>query len=108
MPIKKPATLFGRRLRAARLAAGLRQSDLGEALGMEDQNTGAPRVSRYETGKSEPDHATVEQIAAILGLPAAYFYAASDFMAEIILLVAKVPEEKQAEILELVQKHLGR
>lgn len=108
MPIKPPATLFGWRLRAARLAAGLRQSDLGEAMGMEDQNTGAPRVSRYETGKSEPDHATVEQIAAILGLPAAYFYATSDMLAEIILLVASVPEQKQADILALIQNHIGK
>lgn len=104
MPVKQPVTLFGRRLRAARLAVGMRQSDLGAALGMADQNTGAPRISRYESGKSEPDNATVEQIAEILGLPAAYFYASSDILAEVILLVAKMPKKDQKEVLDLLRK----
>ncbi|MFT4257605.1 MAG: helix-turn-helix transcriptional regulator [Pseudoxanthomonas sp.] len=100
MPIKPPASLFGRRLREARQRLGLRQTDLGRLLGMEEQNTGAPRVSRYETGKHDPDPETAAKIAQILGLPLAYFYAVSDPLAEAILLIAQLPESEQAQAVE--------
>ncbi|WP_337249432.1 helix-turn-helix domain-containing protein [Xanthomonas translucens] len=96
-PIKPPASLFGRRLRTARLSLGLRQADLGRMLGMEEQNTGAPRISRYETGQHDPDPQTAEKLAKALGLPLAYFYATSDMLAEVILLMSKLPEDRQQE-----------
>lgn len=105
---KSPATLFGRRLRAARLAAKLTQADLGRALGLDDQNTGAPRVSRYETGKHEPDQATLARIAEALGLPVAYFYATSDPLAKIILLVGRLPLKEQLRMSELIEKWLAK
>ena len=67
---------------------------------MDDQNTGAPRVSRYETGKHEPDQETMTQIAEALGLPVAYFHAVDDILAEVILLVAKMPKQEREEILD--------
>lgn len=95
MPAPLPtATLFGRRLRAARLAAGMSQVDLGAALN-EDPNLVSPRISRYERGDREPDHATVKALADTLGVPEAYFFAASDTLAEVILLVAKLPPDQQ-------------
>ncbi|APO91524.1 helix-turn-helix domain-containing protein [Xanthomonas euvesicatoria pv. euvesicatoria] len=96
-PIKPPASLFGRRLRTARLSLGLRQADLGRMLGMEEQNTGAPRISRYETGQHDPDPETAAELAQALGLPLAYFYATPDMLAEAILLIAKLPEDRQQE-----------
>ncbi len=104
MPIKPPSTLFGRRLRAARQAADMTQTELGRLLGLEDQNTAAPRVSRYETGKHEPDQETMARIAEALGLPVAYFHAVDDILAEVILLVAKMPKKDQEEILDLLRK----
>ena len=108
MQPKSPATLFGRRLRAARLTAGFTQADLGRVLGLDDQNTGAPRVSRYETGKHEPDQATMAQIAEALGLPVAYFYAASDPLAKIILLVSRLPQKEQERIGQLIEKWIAQ
>lgn len=64
---------------------------------MEEQNTGAPRISRYETGQHDPDPQTAEKLAKALGLPLAYFYATSDTLAEIILLVSTLPEDRQKE-----------
>ncbi len=64
---------------------------------MEEQNTGAPRISRYETGQHDPDPQTAEKLAKALGLPLAYFYATSDTLAEIILLVSTLPEDRQQE-----------
>lgn len=69
---------------------------------MDDQNTGAPRVSRYETGKHEPGQETVEEIAVALGVPVAYFYATSDILADIILKVGFLPENEQARIRDLI------
>ncbi|WLA28500.1 helix-turn-helix domain-containing protein [Xanthomonas citri] len=102
-PIKPPASLFGRRLRTARLSLGLRQADLGRMLGMEEQNTGAPRISRYETGQHDPDPQTAEKLAKALGLPLAYFYATSDTLAEIILLVSTLAEDRQQEALNALK-----
>lgn len=76
---------------------GLRQADLGRMLGMEEQNTGAPRISRYETGQHDPDPETAAELAQALGLPLAYFYATPDMLAEAILLIAKLPEDRQQE-----------
>ncbi len=104
MPIKPPSTLFGRRLRAARQAAQMTQAELGRVLGLDDQNTGAPRVSRYETGKHEPDQETMAQIAEALGLPVAYFHAVDDILAEVILLVAQMPKAEREEVLALLRK----
>lgn len=80
------------------------QAELGRLLGLDDQNTGAPRVSRYETGKHEPDQATMARIAEVLELPVAYFHAVDDVLAEVILLVAKMPRKEQEEILDLLRK----
>lgn len=70
---------------------------------MEEQNTGAPRVSRYETGRHEPDPETAEALAALLDLPLAYFYATSDVLAEVILLVAALPIDRQKDVLRQLQ-----
>lgn len=73
------------------------QTQLGKALGMEDQSTAAPRISRYETGRHAPDQQTLAQIAEVLGLPVAYFHATSDALAKIILTVSKLtPTEQEA------------
>lgn len=73
-------------------------------MGMEDQNTGAPRVSRYETGKHEPDGETLAQIAKALGVPVAYFHAVDDVLAEVILLVSQMPKKEREEVLVLLRE----
>lgn len=104
---KATTTLFGRRLRDARLAAGMTQAQLGGLLGMDDQNTAAPRVSRYETGKYEPSLETMAQIADALGLPVAYFHATSDPLAQIILAVSKLDPKRQEEASAHLKTWLG-
>lgn len=71
---------------------------------MDDVNTGAPRISRYERGLHSPDPKTAEAIADALGLPLAYFYSVSDPMAEAILLIASMPIDKQKEAVEALRK----
>lgn len=104
---KTPATVYGKRLRSARLARGWTQAQLAARIGMVDSVSGATRVSRYETGQHDPDPATAEALAKALGVPVAYFHATSDLMADIILLVARLPISKQKEALQRLKDLAG-
>lgn len=86
-----PRTLFGRRLRDARLRAGIAQDKLGVMIGL-DEGCSSARMSRYESGVHEPPFAIAEQIAKVLGIPACYFYCSDDRLAEIILNYTKSSE----------------
>ncbi len=100
MQPKTPSTVYGKRLRHARLVKGWTQAQLAERIGMVDSISGATRVSRYETGQHDPDPATSQALGKALGLPVAYFHATSDTLAEVILLVSKLPVSKQKEALQ--------
>lgn len=104
----KPTSVFGRRLRAARKALGMSQADLGAILGLEDANSAAPRISRYELGQRDPDPATTEALAKALGVPAAYFHATSDVMAEAILLLSQLTVEQQKAAVTALKKQVAK
>ncbi|QSQ54327.1 helix-turn-helix transcriptional regulator [Xanthomonas translucens pv. undulosa] len=101
-----PVSIFGRRLRAARRVAGLSQVELGALLGM-NEKAASSRLSRYERGEREPDHETLAALSEALGVPPAYFHASSDVLAEVILLVARLPAERQKGVLDLLRNHLA-
>ena len=86
------------RLKAAQKAAGLTQQQLGMQLGME-QSTASARMNQYEKGKHAPDYQTMQRIAQELGYPVAYFYCDDELLAELICLMAKLPEEAQRDLL---------
>lgn len=102
-----PAYTFGRRLREARLARGMNQAALGAVLGLEEQNSAAPRISRYERGDRMPDNESMAKLAEALELPVAYFHAASDLMAEAILVLSQLPPAKQEELLRHMREFAG-
>ncbi|NIJ69731.1 methylglyoxal synthase [Xanthomonas sp. 60] len=52
----------------------------------------------------KPDLATIERLAELLDLPAAYFLAASDTMAEAILVLSQLDDRKQKEALVLLKQ----
>lgn len=94
-----PSTTLGRRLRKARLVKGLTQAELGAVLGLEEENTAAPRISRYERGDRMPDNESMTKLAEALELPVAYFHAVSEPMAEAIMVMSQLPEAAQEELL---------
>lgn len=49
-------------IRAVRIAAGMTQQQLADALGVAQQS-----VTRWETGEREPRISTLRRIAAVLG-----------------------------------------
>lgn len=74
---------ISKRLKEARVAAGLSQKKLGIAAGI-DEFSASARMNQYETGKHTPDYLTLKCIAKVLKLPTAYFYAETDELAKII------------------------
>ncbi len=73
-----------KRLKEARVRAGLTQYKLGLLAGMEE-TTASSRMNQYEKGRHQPDRATASRIAKVLGLPLAWFYAEEDDLADAIL-----------------------
>lgn len=93
---------FPTKLRAARKAAGLTQQQLGINLGM-DPNTASARLNQYEKGKHAPDYQTAKRLADELGVPVAYLYCDDDLLASLLLALAKLPPNKQQELLDDIQ-----
>lgn len=78
------STVFSRRLRQARAAAGFSQRSLGIAAGL-DQFVASARINRYERGVHLPDLDLAERLAQALGVPLPYLFAADDDLADLIL-----------------------
>ncbi|MBX9444488.1 MULTISPECIES: helix-turn-helix domain-containing protein [Dickeya] len=76
--------VIGKRLRLARVNAGLKQVELGCLAGL-DEETSSSRVSQYEREVSSPDFGLVCRFAAVLDVPEAYFYAVDEDLATLIL-----------------------
>lgn len=72
-----------KRLKEARIAAGLSQKQLGIAAGIDEFSSSA-RMNQYETGKHTPDFLTLKLIGKVLAYPVAYFYAEEDDLAILI------------------------
>lgn len=72
------------RLKAARLKAGLSQERLGILAGV-DEATASARMNQYERGIHTPDFELACRLALVLHVPACYFYAVEDDLAEMIL-----------------------
>lgn len=54
-----------------------------------------------------PDNESMAKLAEALELPVAYFHAASDTMAEAILVLSQLPPEKQEELLRHMREFAG-
>ena len=73
-----------KRLKQARIRAGLSQRQLGIEAGI-DAFSASPRINQYEKGKHTPDFATAKRLAAVLGVPTPFLYTEDDTIAEIIV-----------------------
>jgi transcriptional regulator with XRE-family HTH domain len=99
--ITTPTTVFGKRLREARLASGLPQDRMGVLAGL-DETTASARISRYESGRHAPPHLFVERLAALLNVPAPYFYAADDDLANWILAFFQASTNRRNQALRIL------
>ncbi|WP_272689387.1 MULTISPECIES: helix-turn-helix domain-containing protein [Providencia] len=76
--------MITKRLKEARLRAGLSQEKLGILAGIDEASASA-RMNQYEKGKHTPDFNTVQKFAKVLDIPVPYFYTDDDLLAEIII-----------------------
>ena len=92
----------GRRLREARLRAGLSQKGLGVLAGI-DQFSASPRINQYERGKHLPDYSTARRLAGALGVSVTYLYAEEEELAELILGYGSASDKKRKQILRMLR-----
>ncbi len=76
--------MIGNRLKQARLAAGLSQTELGVAAGIEPDSA-QQRVSQNESGRSTPQFQLACRFAVVLNVPESYFYLLSEDFAKKVL-----------------------
>ncbi|MGF7409182.1 helix-turn-helix domain-containing protein [Providencia alcalifaciens] len=84
--------MITKRLKEARLRAGLSQEKLGILAGIDEASASA-RMNQYEKGKHTPDFNTVQKFAKVLNIPVPYFYTEDDLIAEIIIIYNKLQEK---------------
>lgn len=88
-----------KRLKEARIAAGMSQKSLGIAAGI-DEFSASARMNQYETGKHTPDYSTLERIAKVIKLPVAYFYAETTELAFLIKSFNQLPKNLKTALLQ--------
>jgi transcriptional regulator with XRE-family HTH domain len=94
--------IFCKRLKQARLAAGLSQEKLGVLAGLDEMSASA-RMNQYERGKHEPDFTMVERLAIALDLPESYFYAKDDMTSELLTKFHRMTSEQKLEVLRSIE-----
>ena len=77
-------SIVAKRLKEARLHAGISQKQLGMKAGIDEFSSSA-RINQYERGKHMPDLQTLTRLAAVMHVPAAYFYCEDAELAGFIL-----------------------
>lgn len=77
-------SIVARRLKEARLRSGISQKQLGIKAGI-DEFSASARINQYERGKHMPDLQTLTRLAAVMLVPAPYFYCEDGELAELIL-----------------------
>ncbi len=94
---------FSKRLKAARLWAGLTQHELGVLAGIVEENAGA-KMNQYEQGIHIPKYPRLRDLAKALKVPTAYFYAESDQLAELLYAYEKLSKKDRQALAKLIKK----
>ena len=94
---------ISKRLKQARLKAGLSQRQLGIRAGI-DAFTASPRINQYERARHTPDFGTAERLGRALGVPAAFFYARDEDLADLIALFGRMSSTNRRKILAVARR----
>lgn len=82
-------SVVAKRLKEARLRAGISQRELGIKAGI-DPFAASARINQYERGKHMPDVGTAARLCEVLAVPAPFLYAQDDTLAAWILAFERV------------------
>jgi transcriptional regulator with XRE-family HTH domain len=91
-------SIVARRLRQARLRAGISQRELGIRAGI-DLFAASARINQYERGKHVPDIWTAARLAKVLAVPSAFLYAQDNALAAWVLAFGQVSPARRKAIL---------
>ncbi|WP_322618063.1 helix-turn-helix transcriptional regulator [Pseudomonas sp. BIC9C] len=94
---------ISKRLKEARQARGFSQERLGIEAGIEPASA-SPRMNQYEKGVHQPGESIVQQIAAVLNYPAAYFYCEDDDEAHLLQCFHLLKGKDRKEVIDLVER----
>ncbi len=89
---------WGRRLKQARVAAGISQKRLGILAGI-DEAVASARINRYERGVHAPDLAIACALANALNVFVAFFYTPEDDLAEYIYRLSALKHAERRELM---------
>lgn len=93
-------SIFAKRMKTAREWLGISQMELGVRAGIDEASASA-RINQYERGKHVPDFSTARNLAKVLCVPAAYFYADDDNLAELIVTYGKLKPTEKRELISV-------
>lgn len=79
--------MIGKRLKTARKAAKMTQTELATRAGIDELT--ASRISHYETDTHSPNFQQACRFAEVLGVPECYLYCRDDVLAEQLLAIHK-------------------
>ena len=94
-------SVVARRLKEARMRAGLSQGQLGVGAGM-DKFSASARISQYEHGKHMPDLQTLTRLAGVLRMPVPFFYCEDPDLAELIAKFSALGKAQRKKALRLL------
>jgi transcriptional regulator with XRE-family HTH domain len=98
-------SVLAKRIKQARIRAGLSQERLGLDAGL-DEMSASTRMNRYELGKRVPAPDLVERLSEVLCVPAAYFYAVEDDEAELLIKFSKLRADERMQLMERLNELL--
>ena len=90
-------SVVAKRLKEARLRAGISQKQLGIRAGI-DEFSASPRINQYEQGKHTPGFSTVERLAKVLKVPTPFLYCRDDELAQWILVFRFISDQERQRI----------
>jgi len=104
---REPSSIFSKRLKQARLDAGLSQKELGILAGL-DLFVASTRINRYELGIHAPDQTTAKRLAKTLGVPLAFLYADTERLARMIRAFSALDAAEQEQLLKEIEPVVSR
>ncbi|GAB2883711.1 hypothetical protein GCM10027093_18320 [Paraburkholderia jirisanensis] len=91
------SSVFGTRLKEARLTAGLSQRQLGIEAGL-DPFVASTRINRYELGIHKVEYTFALRLAEVLRVSVAFFYADDTELARLILAFSQLSNVRRGQL----------
>jgi transcriptional regulator with XRE-family HTH domain len=98
-------SVFAKRIKMARESLGISQMELGVRAGI-DESSSSARINQYERGKHTPDFTTASNLAKVLDVPPAYFYADDDCLADLIATYGRLSPAKRKILLAHIASYV--